>query len=109
MLLLEESNDCVSNDLKIYLNDHNVDTLCLAARCVDEYTITHKDTHISSPPKVSETKIQHLTDSVPKASIRTMQSSNIKSNFKPLSPPTCTYYTKREHTISECFSLKRNQ
>ena len=42
LLLLEEFKNCLPNDLKIYLNDHNVDTLCHAARCADEYTIRTK-------------------------------------------------------------------
>ena len=65
-LLLLEFKNCVSAELKIYLNDREVDTLCLAARCADEYSITHKDTSIKIPPKFSEAKLPHLRDSVPK-------------------------------------------
>ena len=67
----------------------------------DEYTITHKDASIRTLPKVSETKVQHLpdiSDSVPKVQFNNhARSSNIKSDFKPLSPPTFTYCKKRAH------------
>lgn len=49
LLLLEKfKNNCASNDLKIYPNDRNVDTLCLACHCTDKYTIMHKDTNIKT-------------------------------------------------------------
>ena len=44
LLLLEEFKSCVSTELKIYLNNHNVDALCLAARCADKYSMIRKDT-----------------------------------------------------------------
>ena len=82
---------------------------CLAARCADEYTFTHKDTNIKTLPKVSETKVKHLY-SVPKVQFNNhAKSSNIKGAFKPLSPLTCTYCKKRGHIISKCFSLKWKQ
>ena len=56
LLLLEEFKNCVSAELKIYLNDCKVDTLCLVANCADKYSITHKDTSIKIPPKYSEAK-----------------------------------------------------
>ena len=64
LLPLEEFKNCASSDLKIYLNARKVDTLCLAARCTDEYSITHKDTSTRTPLKTPETKLQHLPDSV---------------------------------------------
>ena len=38
----------------------------------DEYAITHKDTSIKTPPKFSEAKVLHLSDTVPKFSSTVM-------------------------------------
>ena len=110
LLLLEEFKSCVSNDLKIYLNDRKVDTLCLAASCADEYSITHKDTSTRTPLKTPETKLQHLPDSVSTSQFNHhARPKNVKSDFKPLSLQPCTYCKKRGHTISECFLMKWKQ
>ena len=106
----QKFKNCVSNDLKIYLNDRKVDTLSLAARCADEYSITHKDTSARALLKTAETKLQLLPDSVSTSQFNHhARANNVKNDFKPLSPPTCTYCKKRGHAISECFLLKRKQ
>ena len=77
---------------------------CLAAPCADEYTITYQDISIKTPPKCLETKSQHLPDSVSKVQFNNLaRSSNIKSDFKSLSPPTCTYFTKEDTPLLNVF------
>ena len=72
-MLLEEFKNCASNDFKIYLNDRKVNTLSLAARCADEYSITHKDTSTRTLLKTPETKLQHLPDQPVQSSRNTKQ------------------------------------
>ena len=76
---------------------------------VQTNTLLRTRTLLSELLQNFQKKLQHFPDSVPKTQFsHHARSSNIKSDFKPLSSPTCMY-CKRGHTISECFSLKRKQ
>ena len=82
----------------------------LAARCANEYTITHNDTSIKTHPRFSETKLSHVPDIFPKIQYNNhARPNNINSDSKPLYLPTCTYHKKKGHIISNCFTLKRKQ
>jgi len=112
---VEEFKNCVSNEVKTYLDEHKAETLQQAAVLADEYTLTHKRVF---PPK-SENADQR-TRSLAGQLFPTRNSSpyNLKSNdtgdankkrIKPFSGSTCHYCKWKGHIMSKCWALEKKE
>ena len=49
LLLVEEFKRCINSDVKSFLDEKEVETLDLAARLADDYSLTHKASFVNKP------------------------------------------------------------
>ena len=49
LLLVEEFKRCINSDVKSFLDEKEVETLDLAARLADDYSLTHKASILNKP------------------------------------------------------------
>ena len=137
LMLVEEFKRCINSDVKSFLDEKEVETLDLAARLADDYSLTHKASFVHKPfsrkpynpqskftPQLRQYSPQskpYSPQSGPKSnpSNPTDNSSHSltpKSKFSgdnkgqnPLSQPICNYCKQSGHIISECVALKRKR
>ena len=137
LLLVEEFKRCINSDVKSFLDEKEVETLDLAARLADDYSLTHKASFLNKPfPRkpfnpqskftpqsrpLSPQSKPYYPQSGPKAnpsnpSDNSSHSFTPKPKFSgenkgqnPLSQPFCNYCKRSGHIISECLSLKRKK
>ena len=137
LLLVEEFKRCINSDVKSFLDEKEVETLDLAARLADDYSLTHKASFLNKPfprkPFNPQSKLTHQSrpfspqskpyspQSGPKSnpsnpSDTSSHSFTPKPKFSgenkgqnPLSQPFCNYCKRSGHIISECLSLKRKK
>ena len=137
LLLVEEVKRCKKSDVKSFLDEKEVETLNLAARLADDYSLTHKASFVnkSFPRKPFNPQSKFTPQSRPFSpqSKRYSPQSGPKSNpsnqsdnsshfitpkpkfsgenkgQNPLSHPFCNYCKRSGHIISECLSLKRKK
>ena len=111
-MLVEEFKRCIQSDVKIFLDEKQVETLEEAARLADDYYLTHKVSFIaklkptsSHPPKKF---MSGNSSGMPSQSNTPKPNSTgeTKSQY-PLSRPTCKHCKKPGHLASECLKLKR--
>ena len=48
-MLVEEFKRCINSDVKAFLDEKEVETLDLAARLADDYSLTHKASFVNKP------------------------------------------------------------
>ena len=137
LLLVEEFKRCINADVKSFLDEKEVETLDLAARLADDYSLTHKASFLNKPfprrPFNPQSKFTpqsrpfspqskpYSPQSGPKSnpsnpSDNSSHSFTPKPKFSgenkgqnPLSQPFCNYCKRSGHIISECLSLKRKK
>ena len=137
LLLVEEFKRCINSDVKSFLDEKEVETLDLAARLADDYSLTHKASFLNKPfPRkpfnpqskftpqsrpLSPQSKPYYPQSGPKSnpsnpSDNSSHSFTPKPKFSgenkgqnPLSQPFCNYCKRSGHIISECLSLKRKK
>ena len=137
LLLVEEFKRCINSDVKSFLDEKEVETLDLAARLADDYSLTHKASFVNKPfprkPFNPQSKFTpqsrpfspqskpYSPQSGPKSnpsnpSDSSSHSFTPKPKFSgenkgqnPLSQPFCNYCKRSGHIISECLSLKRKK
>ena len=137
LLLVEEFKRCINSDVKSFLDEKEVETLDLAARLADEYSLTHKASFVNKPfprkpfnpqskftpqsrpfsPQSKPYSLQSGQKSNPSnPSDTSSHSFTPKPKFSgenkgqnPLSQPFCNYCKRSGHIISECLSLKRKK
>ena len=135
LLLVEEFKRCINSDVKSFLDEKEVETLDLAARLADDYSLTHKASFVNKPfprkPFNPQSRPQsrpfspqskpYSPQSGPKSnpsnpSDTSSHSFTPKPKFSgenkgqnPLSQPFCNYCKRSGHIISECLSLKRKK
>ena len=135
LLLVEEFKRCINSDVKSFLDEKEVETLDLAARLADDYSLTHKASFVNKPfprkPFNPQSRPQsrpfspqskpYSPQSGPKSnpsnpSDNSSHSVTPKPKFSgenksqnPLSQPFCNYCKRSGHIISECLSLKRKK
>ena len=135
LLLVEEFKRCINSDVKSFLDEKEVETLDLAARLADDYSLTHKASFVNKPfprkPFNPQSRPQsrpfspqskpYSPQSGPKSnpsnpSDNSSHSFTPKPKFSgeskgqnPLSQPFCNYCKRSGHIISECLSLKRKK
>ncbi|XP_070575523.1 reticulocyte-binding protein homolog 2a-like [Ptychodera flava] len=49
LVLIEEFKRCIRSDIKTFINEQKADTLEVAARLADDYSLTHKSSFLSKP------------------------------------------------------------
>ncbi len=131
LILIEEFKNCLSNDVRTFVNDQKPKTLSDAASLADNFSLTHKfsttagnrsnpsfslrnnnlgafDNKRLPPPR-------HLQGRYPgndfgpfnnKPRNETSESYRRQPPFKPI---VCDYCKQRGHTKSECYSFKLNK
>ena len=134
LLLVEEFKRCINSDVKSFLDEKEVETLDLAARLADDYSLTHKASFLNKPfprkpfnpqskftPQSRPQSRPFSPQSGPKSnpsnpSDTSSHSFTPKPKFSgenkgqnPLSQPFCNYCKRSGHIISECLSLKRKK
>ena len=137
LLLVEEFKRCINSDVKSFLDEKEVETLDLAARLADDYSLTHRASFVNKPfprkPFNPQSKFTpqsrpfspqskpYFPQSGPKSnpsnpSDTSSHSFTPKPKFSgenkgqnPLSQPFCNYCKRSGHIISECLSLKRKK
>ena len=130
LLLVEEFKRCINSDVKSFLDEKEVETLDLAARLADDYSLTHKASFLNKPfprkpfnpqSKFTPQSRPYSSQSGPKSnpsnpSDNSSHSFTPKPKFSgenkgqnPLSQPFCNYCKRSGHIISECLSLKRKK
>ena len=135
LMLVEEFKRCINSDVKAFLDEKEVETLDLAARLADDYSLTHKASFVNNPflrkPFSPQSKFTpqsrpfstqskpYSPESSPKfnpsnPSDNSSHSFTPKPKFSgenkgqsPLSKPICNYCKQSGHIISECVALKR--
>ena len=137
LMLVEEFKRCINSDVKAFLDEKEVETLDLAARLADDYSLTHKASFVNKPfprkpfnpqsnftpqsrPFSPQSK-PYPTQSGPKfnpsnPSDNSSHSFPPKPKFSgenkgqsPLSQPIRNYCKQSGHIISECVALKRKR
>ena len=137
LLLVEEFKRCINSDVKSFLDEKEVETLDLAARLADDYSLTHKASFLNKPfprkPFNPQSKFTPQSRPFSPQSKPYSPQSGQKSNpsnpsdtsshsftpkpkfsgenkgQNPLSQPFCNYCKRSGHIISECLSLKRKK
>ena len=137
LLLVEEFKRCINSDVKSFLDEKEVETLDLAARLADDYSLTHKASFVNKPfprkPFNPQSKFTpqsrpfspqskpYSPQSGPKSNPsnpfdNSSHSVTPKPKFSgenkgqnPLSQPFCNYCKRSGHINSECLSLKRKK
>ena len=136
-LLVEEFKRCINSDVKSFLDEKEVETLDLAARLADDYSLTHKASFVNKPfprkPFNPQSKFTPQSRPFSPQSKPYSPQSGQKSNpsnpsdtsshsftpkpkfsgenkgQNPLSQSFCNYCKRSGHIISECLSLKRKK
>ena len=130
LTLVEEFKRCINSDVKAFLDEKEVETLDLAARLADDYSLTHKASFVNKPfprkpynpqskftPQSRQYSPQSGPNSIPSnPSDKSSHSFTPKPKFSgdnkgqnPLSQPICNYCKQSGHIISECVALKRKR
>ena len=137
LMLVEEFKRCINSDVKAFLDEKEVETLDLAARLADDYSLTHKASFVNKPfprkPFNPQSKFTpqsrpfspqskpYSPQSGPKfnpsnPSDNSSHSFTPKPKFSdenkgqsPLSQPICNYCKQSGHIISVCVALKRKR
>ena len=137
LMLVEEFKQCINSDVKVFLDEKEVETLDLAARLADDYSLTHKASFVnkSFPRKPFDPQSKFTPQSRPfspqskpyspqsgpkfnpsNPSHNSSHSFTPKPKFSgenkgqsPLSQPICNYCKQSGHIISECVALKRKR
>ena len=137
LMLVEEFKRCINSDVKAFLDEKEVETLDLAARLADDYSLTHKASFVNKPfprkpfnpqskftpqsrpfsPQSKPYSPKSGTEFIPSnPSDNSSHSFTPKPKFSaenkgqsPLSQPICNYCKQSGHIISECVALKRKR
>ena len=137
LMLVEEFKRCINSDVEAFLDEKEVETLDLATRLADDYSLTHKPSFVNKPfprkPFNPQSKFTpqsrpfspqskpYSPQSGPKfnpsnPSDNSSHSFTPKPKFSgenkgqsPLSQPICNYCKQSGHIISGCVALKRKR
>ncbi|XP_069185915.1 uncharacterized protein [Procambarus clarkii] len=102
LILLEDFKDCLSGDLKTYLEEQQVETLSAAATMAEEYILTHRPSARYVPKTYSRYPAKHKPED------KTAPRSAAKStpdNPRRISPKRdimCWTFGKKGHIAARC-------
>ncbi|XP_070559835.1 uncharacterized protein [Ptychodera flava] len=60
LVLIEEFKRCIRSDIKTFINEQKADTLEVAARLADDYSLTHKSSFLSKPSQSFSTETMQV-------------------------------------------------
>ena len=137
LMLVEEFKRCINSDVKAFLDEKEVETLDLAARLADDYSLTHKASFVNNPfprkPFYPQSKFtpqsrpfspqskpyspqsgpkfnpSNPTDNSSHSFTPKPKFSGENKGQSPLSQPICNYCKQSGHIISECVAVKRKR
>ena len=135
LILVEEFKRCIHSDVRTFIDEQKAETLDIAARLADDYSLTHKESfagkpHQSFSPSRQDPSSSGLRPSGSPGNHNKEDSQKEKSDsdlrsssrFKPPTPKfkpplpkkpfntvVCNYCKKEGHFLSECLKLKRKQ
>ena len=119
VILVEEFKRSVRDDIKVHLDEQNVQTLAKAASMADDYALTHKN-HFGRNKNNGSSKSNSFGGKNPPGNVlrnspsaQNSQASSQSDSMgkKPTKSfiPTCGHCGKRGHVMSDCWSLKRKK
>jgi len=119
LLLVEEFKNCLSNEVKTYLDEHEAETLQQAAVLADEYTLTHQRVFSpklevadpkSHPPPPSRNSNGLGQGQGSRYYLRNQdQGDSTNKGNRLCSGPTCHYCKRKGHIMSECQALEKKE
>ena len=112
IMLLEDFKGCVPDDVKMHLEEQQVQELHQAARLADDYVLTHKPNFVKGNYNPSKRRTRH---SPPRSSkLEDVKADGVTSGTTEkkdtsYSKPTvtCAYCKKPGHIKSKCFAYAR--
>lgn len=121
LVLIEEFKDCVSLEIKTYINENKADSLENAAQLADDYSLYHKvsfgdkSSFQSSHKKpfvpfnnsTPVSKVSSTTPSHQPSQQSIASKTETRDSQSPNSVLSCNYCKKQGHVLSECYALKR--
>ena len=130
LILVEEFKNCVHSDVKTHLNEQKVENLSQAARLADDFALTHKmSASRSFPFRYGDNRFRPCSNEQRSVSgnsnidKQTVSSKNSYGNkpgeaegashqykkFQTNKPVECNYCHMTNHTMSNCWALKRKK
>ncbi|XP_069167982.1 uncharacterized protein [Procambarus clarkii] len=106
--LLEDFKDCLSGDLKTYLEEQQVETLSAAATMAEEYILTHRPSARYVPKTYSRYSAKHKPEekTAPRSATKLTQDS--PKRFSPKRDIMCWTCGKKGHMAAKCRSNMGN-
>ena len=117
LILVEEFKNCVSCEVKTYLDEKKADTLKEAAVLADDYVLTHKGvfnqrtptvTHLDqrAPPFVPSNHGQRQNNVRGSGKNQQLNARGRRRNSLLPAGPECYYCKKKGHVMADCWHLK---
>ncbi|XP_069169570.1 uncharacterized protein [Procambarus clarkii] len=102
LILLEDFKDCLSRDLKMYLEEQQVETLSAAATMAEEYILTHRPSAKYVPKTYSRYPARHKPEdkTAPRSAAKT--TSDSPRRISPKRDVLCWTCGKRGHIAARC-------
>jgi len=115
LLLIEEFKNCLSSEVRTYIDKKKAETLNQAAVLANDYTLTHKTAFRQSSPQVQPTSNTDMSNSNPHQMnsckgyqrYNSFSSGNGRVGTFPQGPEF-HYCKKRGHVMAECWLLRNN-
>ena len=112
-ILLEQFKDNLSTEIRIYIDERNAQSVSEAAKLADQFALIHKSatkgsgrSFKSRPTYSSSHNDEHKKFSENKVDKEVKDDNAIEQSK---SDSFCKYCKKHNHTIDNCFKLKRKQ
>ena len=104
LMLMEEFKNCLSSEIKTYLDEQNMDSLHQAAVCADDYALTYQS--FGKTPLRGKDPVD--SDNTSNCSSNPASAGKANSHAGSLpTGPTCYYCRRKGHVMSECHVLQK--
>ena len=105
LMLLEEFKNCLPVDIKTYVDEQKIEDLHQTATLADDYALTHTSRfgRVSQSVRENQRSPENSHPSTPNSHSNS-RDQNEPTRRSPRFPsgPTCFYYKKKGHILSEC-------
>ena len=116
LILVEEFKNCVSSDIRTFIDEQNALKLDVAARLADDYALTHKSSFVGKSKNFSSKNFSSSKQSSQNKNVKgqssstsTEKSNETSSPAKSFSKVTCKFCKRDGHLISDCWKLKKKE
>ena len=115
LILVEEFKRCIRDDIKVYLDEKDANTLHEAATLADDYALTHKPKLFNPKPvnnlykKDKQNQLESDKKVMAGSSNKGNEITNKRGNRPKFLGLVCHYCKKPGHVMSDCWTLKRKQ